>query len=135
MSTHARLLRGAPYFPVSDVGAAGAYYHDVFGFELEYSGGTPPEFAVYSRDGVPIMLRRVADPARILPNEAQGGTWDVFFWVDDVGALYEELRGKGATIVYEPIIQPYAIKEFAVRDPNGYVLGFGQPWQVDAGRA
>jgi hypothetical protein len=23
-------------------------------------------------------------------------------------------------------VQPYGMKEFAVRDPNGYVLGFGQ---------
>jgi hypothetical protein len=30
--------------------------------------------------------------------------------------------------VYPPVVQPYGMKEFAVRDPNGYVLGFGQQW-------
>lgn len=128
-----KVVRGAPYFPVPDVAAIGAHYRDVLGFSCEYSAGSPPEFAVYSRDGSPIMFRRIADPALICPNERQGGTWDVFFWVDDVDGLYEELCRKGAVIVYEPVVQPYATKEFAVRDPNGYVLGFGQPWHVDTG--
>jgi uncharacterized glyoxalase superfamily protein PhnB len=52
----------------------------------------------------------------------------VFFWVNDVDALYTELAGKAAAVVYAPVIQPYGMKEFAVRDPNGYVLGFGQDW-------
>ena len=81
-----------------------------------------------SRDGLAIMLRRVADPARIVPNEEQGGTWDAFFWVRDVRAPFEELRGRGAEVVYGPIVQQqYRMEEFAVRDREGYVLGFGQP--------
>ena len=126
--TRGRILRGAPYFPVADVATAGAHYGAVFGFELEYTAGTPPEFAVYSRDGCAIMLRRVADATRIRPNESQGGTWDAFFWVTDVQSLYDELRRNGADFVYGLTVQPYGMKEFAARDPNGYVLGFGQAW-------
>jgi uncharacterized glyoxalase superfamily protein PhnB len=74
------------------------------------------------------MFRRVPQPNLISPNERQGGTWDVFFWVNDVEALHGELELKGATVVYAPVVQPYGMKEFAVRDPNGYVLGFGQTW-------
>ena len=86
------ILRGAPYFPVADVASIGAYYRDVLGFRCEYSAGEPPEFAVYSRNGSPIMFRRVADGSRICPNEQQGGTWDVFFWVDDVESLHNDRR-------------------------------------------
>ena len=128
----ADIIRGAPYFPVGDVSAIGAYYRDVLGFDCEYSAGSPPEFAVYSRSGVPLMFRRVPQPDLISPNERQGGTWDVFFWVDDVESLHEELDRKGATVVYQPVVQPYGMKEFAVRDPNGYVLGFGQTWPSSA---
>jgi uncharacterized glyoxalase superfamily protein PhnB len=126
----AELLRGAPYFPVHDVAAIGAYYRDVLGFQCEYAAGEPPEFAVYSRSGSPIMFRRVGRDALISPNEQQGGTWDVFFWVDDVEALHAELASRGAAMVYAPMVQPYGMKEFAVRDPNGYVLGFGQVWSA-----
>jgi uncharacterized glyoxalase superfamily protein PhnB len=120
------IVRSAPYFPVPDVAGAGAHYRDVLGFRCEYAAGDPPEFAIYSRGGAAIMFRRVDDASRLSPNEQQGGTWDVFFWVTDLDQLYAELTHNGATVVYPPTVQPYGMKEFAVRDPNGYVLGFGQ---------
>ena len=93
----------------------------------EYAAGSPPVFAICNRDGLAVMLRRVAAPELIRPNESQGGTWDAFFWVDDAAALHAELVGRGATVVYGPIIQEaYHMREFAVRDRDGHVLGFGQ---------
>ena len=53
----AELLRSAAYFPVGDVTAAGAHYRDILGFTCEYTGGEPPEFALYSRGACSIMLR------------------------------------------------------------------------------
>jgi uncharacterized glyoxalase superfamily protein PhnB len=117
---------------VPDVSSAGVYYEKVLGFRCEYAAGDPPEFAIYSRGGSAVMFRRAADPGLICPNERQGGTWDVFYWVEAVDPLYQEMKGLGATFAYLPMIQPYGMKEFAVRDPNGYVLGFGQEWPVQA---
>ena len=126
--TTAKLPRSAPSFPVTDVARATAHYQGVFGFDTEYSAGSPVEFAIVTRDGLSIMLRRVEDAGPISPNERQGGTWDVFFWVSDVRALHAELATKGADVVYGPVLQPaYHMEEFAVRDADGYVLGFGQP--------
>src|SRR5882762_5517652 len=88
-----QLLRSAPYFPVADLEQSAAHYERVLGFHCEYSGGTPPQFAILSRDGLAIMLRVVPTPERISPNEKQGGTWDAFFWVRDARALHAELRG------------------------------------------
>jgi len=120
-----QLLRGAPYFPVPDVDQAVTHYERVFGFAREYIAGTPAEFAMVSRDGLCIMLRRVSGD--ISPNERQGGTWDAFFWVRDVRALHDELKERGALVVYGPMVQKaYNMEEFAVRDRDGYVLGFGQ---------
>ncbi|HUQ83937.1 MAG TPA: VOC family protein [Gemmatimonadaceae bacterium] len=125
--TERQLLRSAPYFPVADVDAAASHYERVLGFNCEYSAGKPAQFAILTRDGLSIMLRLVADAAAILPNEGQGGTWDVFFWVRDVRALHAELVASGAEIVYGVTHQPaYGMDEFAVRDGGGYVLGFGQ---------
>jgi uncharacterized glyoxalase superfamily protein PhnB len=131
-SGQARVVLGAPYLPVPDVASIGTYYSDVLGFRCEYSAGDPPQFSIHSRDGSAVMFRRVTDPDLICPNEQQGGTWDVFFWVSDVDAMYGELAEKGAVVVYAPLVQPYGMKEFAIRDPNGYVLGFGQEWQGGA---
>ena len=122
-----RLLRSAPYFLVRDVARSVEHYQRVLGFRPEYVAGSAPEFAIVTRDGFSIMLRLVADPDRISPNERQGGTWDVFFWVTDVHALHTELAASGADVVYGPVLQPaYHMEELAVRDTDGYVLGFGQ---------
>ena len=123
----AKLLRGAPYFPVADVERSMNFYDQVLGFRCEYSAGVPLQFAICRRDGLAIMLRRVDNSASVVPNEKQGGTWDAFFWVNDADALHSELSSKGADIAYGPLIQEsYRMREFAVRDSDGHVLGFGQ---------
>ena len=128
MSERTQLLRSAPYFPVADIEQSAIHYERVLGFKREYVGGSPPQFAILSRDGLAIMLRVVAEPRQIIPNEKQGGTWDAFFWVRDARALHAELESNGADVVYGPILQEaYHMEEFAVRDREGYVLGFGQP--------
>ncbi len=130
------LLRSAPYFPVPDVEKASTYYQNILGFQAEYSAGSPAQFAIVSRDGLAIMLRRVDDPSRLSPNERQGGTWDAFFWVADVESLHDELRSKGADLAYGLVVRAeYQMKEFAARDPNGYVLGFGQEWRPHDAKA
>ena len=124
----ARLTRSAPYFPVTDVARAAAHYQLVLGFQTEYVAGSPAEFAIVTRDGFSIMLRRVANAHRISPNEQQGGSWDVFFWVSDIRALHAELVANGADVVYGPTLQEaYHMTELAARDADGYVLGFGEP--------
>jgi predicted enzyme related to lactoylglutathione lyase len=104
-----------------------AFYDQMLGFQCEYSAGTPLDFAICSRDGLGIMLRRVSAPDLIVPNEKQGGTWDAFFWVNDAAGLCAEFTANGADIVYGPMFQEsYQMTEFAVRDCDGHVLGFGQ---------
>ncbi len=122
-----RIERSATYLPVADLATTLRYYEEVLGFAREYVGGDPPEFAIVSRDGLAVMLRLVPDGRRIQPMEAQGGTWDVFFWVHGVDALAKELVSAGAEVVYGPVVQEaYGMKELAVRDPDGHVLGFGE---------
>jgi catechol 2,3-dioxygenase-like lactoylglutathione lyase family enzyme len=126
------LTRGAPYFIVADVDKASAYYERVLGFRSEYSAGRPAQFAIHSRDGLPVMLRLASPGTTIVPNAAQGGTWDAFFWTGDVRALRDELAAKGATLAYDLVYQDaYQMEEFAIRDVDGYVLGFGESKRPD----
>jgi catechol 2,3-dioxygenase-like lactoylglutathione lyase family enzyme len=109
------------------VARASEYYRDVLGFEIELAPTSEVRFGIVTRGASTVMLRFV-DGSRIVPNEAQGGTWDAFFWVTGVRALHEELARRGATIVYGPTVQhAYHMEEFAVRDADGHVHGFGEP--------
>ena len=122
-----QLLRSAPYFPVVNLESAVDQYERVFGFQRVYMGGDPPEFAIVSRDGLSVMLCTVQTTDPIVPNEKQGGTWDVFFWIRNARELHAEMQANGADVVYGPVVQEaYQVEEFAVRDREGYVLGFGQ---------
>ena len=52
----------------------------------------------------------------------------IFLWVKDVNALYEDVLKQGAEITMPIETRPYRIRDFAIRDPNGVVLVFGQEW-------
>ena len=51
----------------------------MLGFEPEYVAGSPPQFAIASRDGLSIMFRLVTKPELIAPNEQQGGGYVLGF--------------------------------------------------------
>ena len=75
------------------------------------------------------MLKQADPGMTIVPNGSQEECWDAYFWIADADAFFAEMKASGAAIEYAPCIQVYAMKEFAVRDPDGYILAFGQHWE------
>ena len=124
----ARLTRVSPGFAVADVFATAEYYRDVLGFRFDQIWGNPPSFVMLDRDNVRLMIKQVAadalpTPARKRSNEQ----YDAYLYTNDVTALAEELRGKGADIIQGPIDrQIYQGRELIVRDCDGRVICFGQ---------
>jgi catechol 2,3-dioxygenase-like lactoylglutathione lyase family enzyme len=120
-----QLIAIAPRFFVADIHRSVAYYRDVLGFNVDRLWNDPPTFCMPHRDGLTIMLGQVNDPTLIRPHGADGETWDVYVWVRDADALFAEFQAKGALIVHPPVFRPYyRNQEFAIRDPDGYILGF-----------
>ncbi|HEX2802904.1 MAG TPA: VOC family protein [Sphingomicrobium sp.] len=115
----------APVLLVRDVVAAHAYFADKLGFRSPRMWGDPPTFCIAQRDGLEVMLNQVGRDDEFRPNGDYDGRCDVYFWVNDADALCEEYRGTGADIVCEPENQPYGMREFWVRDPDGHILIFG----------
>jgi catechol 2,3-dioxygenase-like lactoylglutathione lyase family enzyme len=120
------LVAIAPFFFVADIAKSVAYYCDVLGFKHERMWGEPPNFCMPYRDDIVIMLLQVDDKSRIRPNGNDGESWDTHIWVRDADLLFQEFKKKGALIAYEPLNRDlYGNREFAVRDPDGYVIAFG----------
>jgi uncharacterized glyoxalase superfamily protein PhnB len=120
----------APYLRVADIGRAVDYWTRVLGFAVERVWGEPPCFAMPKRDGYIVMLAQPEPgcppwPARPADDES----WDVYIWVRDAEALFAEFTARGAIVAYPPTIRDfYEMKEFAVRDPDGHIIAFGQHW-------
>jgi uncharacterized glyoxalase superfamily protein PhnB len=114
----------APFLLVRDVKVAAAYYTDVLGFSVARFWGEPPMFTIARRDNVSVMLRQVKADEAFQPNAVFEDCLDAYFSVRDADALHDELKAKGAGIVCAPEDQPYMMREFQVRDPDGHVLIF-----------
>jgi hypothetical protein len=122
----AKLTASAPILLVADVVASANYFRDRVGFSYDRLWGEPPNFCILYRDGMHLMLSR-ADPADIRPHwQVVDKMWNVYFWVDDAEAIYEELRGRGATIDYEIYTAPHGCREFGIQDLDGHDIAFGQ---------
>lgn len=115
----------APILLAPDVQEALDYYRDTLGFEVGAYEGDSDVYGYARRDGCNIHIAH-ADHCR--PNsDLVSNLFDVYIWVDDVEAVHDELRERGANILHGPTERPWGMREIRVRELNGYVLGIGQP--------
>ena len=122
-----RVLGIAPVLLVRDVVASAAYFRDRLGFAHDRLWGEPPDFCMTQRDGHVIMLSQAPASAALVPHwEVVHQMWNAYIWVDDVEAVYHELRDRGAIIDYELGIKDYGVKEFGVQDLDRHDIAFGQ---------
>lgn len=121
------LTSSAAVLLVKDVVTAANYYRDKLGFGYDRFYGEPPSFCIVYRDGCYLMLAQIDDVNHIVPHwKVREKTSNVYFWVTDAGALYDEFKNRGATMDYGPCSQPYGCREFGIQDLDGYDISFGQ---------
>jgi uncharacterized glyoxalase superfamily protein PhnB len=114
-----RLTKVIPILWTKDIEASVAFYHDILGFECK---NRAEGWAALEKDEVELML---SVPNAHEPFERIQFTGSFYFHPDNVAELWEELKTK-ATIVYPLEDFDYGMREFAIRDNNGYILQFGQ---------
>ena len=125
--TATKIIGSAPILLVKDVVASANYYRDKVGFNYDRIWGEPPCFCILYRDGIHLMLSEVNDEKYVVPHyKAVKNMWNVYFWVNDADALYDELKSLGAIIDYDLCDQPYGCREFGIQDIDGYDIAFGQ---------
>jgi catechol 2,3-dioxygenase-like lactoylglutathione lyase family enzyme len=119
-----RLKFVAPVLQVADLARSVAYYRDQLGFalEFEYEGF----YASVVRDACRVHLNCSAPTPRDQAAFEAAQRLDVCFGVEDAEALASHLASAGAHIAVQLRDMPYG-REFYVRDPDGYILGFIQP--------
>jgi len=113
---------------VPDVAAAARFYSDVFGFELmriEQHGDNPAVFAISALGGavVMFMLDQFYAGARA-DLDYRGSGIDVRVMVADVDDYFARAKGAGLHVMHEIGDRDYGLRDFIVRDPNGFRLRF-----------
>lgn len=106
-----------PGLAVADLLATVDFYTTKLGFTVGFTWGEPPTFAGMNLDEVQVFLSQ-GTPG---PDGC-----DVFFVVGDVDQLYAFHRAAGVEVVGEIGDREYGLRDYAVRDLNGYRLTFGQ---------
>lgn len=116
-----------PVFTVADVGATIDWYQTKLGFWSDpFPEQEPYVFAILFRDHIEIMLQRLENYQK--PNiysQRPGGIWNAYIRMSKLKEFYEAIKNE-VTVVQPLRQQPYGAWEFEVRDPNGYLLVFGQ---------
>lgn len=114
-----QFYQGAPLLLIPDVLATATFYREALGFTTD-PGTATADYSVVWRDNAAVHLAR--------GERAPTGV-RIFFWVRDVDSLYAEVARRGATVAVPIGTRPYGIRDFAIRDPNGVELVFGQDWE------
>ena len=111
-----------PSLAVADVVAAAEFYATRLGFFTAFTWGEPPTMAGVNLGDVQIFLEQGTPSPKGL---------SVYFVVGDADELYQFHRANGVEILQVPGDRPWGLRDFSVRDLDGYALTFGHRLGLD----
>ncbi len=119
-----------PNLLVASVEHSLTFYVDTLGFErgMTVPDASPFAFAAVTSGAVEIFLNDAAGAVKEYPAFAGkpiGATGTLFIEVEGVDALHDRLKPL-VTIVMPIVTQFYGMREFAIEDPDGYVITFAE---------
>ena len=116
MNEQIGLLSFRPNLLVRDVAVATAFYRDVIGMavHVEFPDGS---FAMLGGHGE-------AEVALVQHEDPQAG--EAYLYVRGVEALLESCEAAGFEITRPLTTQPWGLRDFVVRDPDGHLIGIGE---------
>ncbi len=131
-----------PDLMVSDVAKTVKFYTSKLGFKLDMLvpanektieanlvAGKEYVYAMVSRDEVFVMFMQrdaYAEDVPELKDAAMGASATFYCDVDNVSELCSSLRKNGVEVIKDISTTWYGMKEFYVKDCNGYILGFAE---------
>lgn len=96
------------------IGIAEAFYGDLLGMKIVMNFGWIITFEAESRVAPQISVATEGGSGTLVP--------DFSIEVDDIDDVYRRMQSKGCKIEYGPVVEPWGVKRFYVRDPFGRLL-------------
>ena len=121
-----RLAGIAPIVAVADPSATAAWFVETLGFE-QRSADDGNTYRLVARDEAAVVLVGPADEASLAATARHASA---YVWVEDLDALWAALAPGVETLeagrVRAPFAQPYGMREFHVKAPDGFLVLFGE---------
>jgi catechol 2,3-dioxygenase-like lactoylglutathione lyase family enzyme len=107
-----------------------AFYEDILGFSrgMTVPDASPFAFASVTGGPIEIFFNEAATAVKEYPAFAGkpiGATGTLFIEVEGIDALHDRLK-PSVRIVMPIVTQFYGMREFAIEDPDGYVITFAE---------
>lgn len=131
-----------PDLMVADVTAAVRFYTEKLGFKLNmlvpdneksietnFVDGKRYVYAMVSRNDTFVMFMRkdaYGEDIPALKGVPVGASAAFYYDVDNVDEIYDTFKEKRVDIIKDISTTWYGMKEFYIRDCNGYILGFAE---------
>lgn len=112
----ARLLALTPMLQVRDIERTIGWYETVLGFRCT---GKEADWCRLERDKIALMFMRNAHLGEPHVTATQ------YIYLDDLMALWNAIKDR-VTAEWGPERMPYGMLEFAIKDPDGHLLSFGE---------
>lgn len=106
---------------VKDLAVSAAYFKEMLGFDLDF---TAPGWEFLSFGEFKVMLGECSDA--LSAHETGDHSWFAHALVENVDEVYAEFKERGAEIISAIRIQPWGIRDFTVRTPDGHRIVFGE---------
>ena len=112
------MISVAAIIPVREMAVSVAFYERLGFVSRPYDdGGT---YVFLSRDETTFHLNLMKAP------EWRFNPMGVYVYVSDVDVFYDEAIAAGVTTLEAPEDKPWRMREFAISDPDGTLLRFGE---------
>jgi catechol 2,3-dioxygenase-like lactoylglutathione lyase family enzyme len=99
---------------VNDIEKAASFYADVLGLRLAMDLGWIVTFSSESRAAPQVSIACEGGSGTPVP--------DLSIEVDDLDAIHGRAVARGYVVEYGPILEPWGVRRFYVRDPFGRLL-------------
>lgn len=120
-----RIVASRCVLAVPDLAASTRFYMDVLGFTRDFGDGSDG-WSFLSRDHFRLALGECPDA--IPSSELGDHSYFVYLSVDEgLDDLHAQLSSRGVQIMSPPRDQPWEMREFGIRTPDGHRIMFGQP--------
>ena len=120
----------SPNLPVKNMQESIDYYRDILKFNvlMKVPEEGVPVWALLQNGSVSIMLQEKTSFLEEYPHLVDkniGASLSLFIKIKNLDDFYKEISDQ-VKIIKTPHVTPYNMKEFAIEDPNGYLLVFAE---------